>query len=53
MEQKKQLPIGKIDFREFFSKDAPCYYVDKTPFIKELVETSLFSSSANLILRPR
>jgi len=53
VEQKKQLPIGKIDFREFFSKDAPCYYVDKTPFIKELVETSLFSSSANLILRPR
>jgi hypothetical protein len=53
MEQKKQLPIGKIDFREFFSEDAPCYFVDKTPFIKELVETSLFSSSANLILRPR
>jgi hypothetical protein len=53
MEQKKQLPIGKIDFREFFSEDAPLYFVDKTPFIKELVETSLFSSSANLILRPR
>jgi len=53
MEQKKQLPIGRINFREFFSEDTPLYFVDKTPFIKELVETSLFSSSANLILRPR
>jgi hypothetical protein len=53
MEEKKQVPVGLSDFRDFFNENAPCYYVDKTPFIKELVTTSLFSSPANLVLRPR
>ena len=50
---KKQLPIGKSNFREFFSEDAPCYFVDKTPYIKKLVENGLFVIPINQILRPR
>ena len=35
---EKKLPIGIEDFKEIIEKD--CYYVDKTLFIKELLDNS-------------
>ena len=45
---KKKLPIGIEDFKEIIEKD--CYYVDKTLFIKELLDNS---SKVRLFTRPR
>lgn len=45
---KKKLPIG-IEFFDNFKKDQ-FYYVDKTGFIRELLETR---GSVNLFTRPR
>ena len=44
---KKKLPIGIEDFKEIIEKD--CYYVDKTLFIKELLDNS---SKVRLFTRP-
>ncbi len=44
----KKLPIGVSDFK--FLIDQDYYYVDKTLFIKEVIETS---SQVILIPRPR
>ena len=46
--EKKKLPIG-IEFFDNFKKDQ-FYYVDKTGFIRELLETR---GSVNLFTRPR
>lgn len=48
METKKKLPIG-VEFFEHFRRDN-FYYVDKTGFIRDLVNTR---GSVNLITRPR
>lgn len=48
MEKRKKLPIG-IEFFKDFKRDN-FYYVDKTGFIRELVDTR---GSVNLITRPR
>ena len=48
MELKKKLPIG-IEFFKDFQRDG-FYYVDKTGFIRDLVN---FRGSVNLITRPR
>ena len=45
---KKKLPIGIENFSEFFSEDF--YYVDKTLFIKELLQNW---GKVNLFTRPR
>ena len=45
---KKKLPVGIENFREFFTEDF--YYVDKTMFIKELLENW---GKVNLFTRPR
>lgn len=45
---KKTLPIGIEDFKEIIEKD--CYYVDKTLFIKELLDSN---SKVRLFTRPR
>ncbi len=45
---KKLLPIGFDDFKEIRQKD--CYYVDKTLFIKELIDKR---GKVNLFTRPR
>ena len=45
---EKKLPIGIEDFKEIIEKD--CYYVDKTLFIKELLDNS---SKVRLFTRPR
>jgi len=46
MREKKKLPIGKSDFKDLI--DNNCYYVDKTLFIKEIID-----SSADILLIPR
>lgn len=43
-----KLPLGIEDFRELI--ECKCYYVDKTGFIKELLEETF---KVNLITRPR
>lgn len=48
MKKRKKLPIG-IEFFKDFKRDN-FYYVDKTGFIRELVDTR---GSVNLITRPR
>lgn len=48
MFERKKLPIGIDDFRDFVSDDF--YYVDKTIFIKELVSSL---GKVNLFTRPR
>ena len=48
MEEKKKLPIG-IEFFNHFKTDN-YYYVDKTGFISELIQTK---GSVNLFTRPR
>lgn len=48
MEWKKKLPIG-IEFFKDFKRDV-FYYVDKTGFIRDLVNSR---GSVNLITRPR
>lgn len=48
METKKKLPIG-IEFFEHFRRD-DFYYVDKTGFIRDLINTR---GSVNLFTRPR
>lgn len=48
MERKKKLPIGIEYFKEFKREDF--YYVDKTGFIRDLVNTR---GSVNLFTRPR
>ncbi|MFQ6819565.1 MAG: AAA family ATPase [Blautia sp.] len=45
---RKKLPIGIENFEEFFSEDF--YYVDKTLFIKELLQNW---GKVNLLTRPR
>ena len=45
---KKKLPVGIENFREFFTEDF--YYVDKTMFIKELLQNW---GKVNLFTRPR
>ena len=45
---RKKLPIGIENFEEFFTEDF--YYVDKTLFIKELLQNW---GKANLFTRPR
>ena len=45
---RKKLPIGIENFGEFFSEDF--YYVDKTLFIKELLQNW---GKVNLFTRPR
>ena len=45
---RKKLPIGIENFEEFFSEDF--YYVDKTLFIKELLQNW---GKVNLFTRPR
>ena len=45
---RKKLPVGIENFGEFFSEDF--YYVDKTLFIKELLQNW---SKVNLFTRPR
>lgn len=45
---KKTLPIGIEDFKEIIEKN--CYYVDKTLFVKELLDNS---SKVRLFTRPR
>ena len=45
---KKTLPIGMEDFKEIIEKD--CYYVDKSLFVKELLDNS---SKVRLFTRPR
>ena len=45
---KKKLPVGIENFREFFTEDF--YYVDKTLFIKELLQNW---GKVNLFTRPR
>lgn len=42
------LPYGIDDFRKV--RESNCYYVDKTPFIAELLSETF---SVNLITRPR
>jgi hypothetical protein len=44
----KTLPVGIDDFKELISKN--CYFVDKSLFIKELLESG---AKATLITRPR
>ena len=48
MSKKKKLPIG-IEFFKTFKRDH-FYYVDKTGFIRDLIESR---GSVNLITRPR
>ena len=48
MVEKKRLPIGISDFKEIIESDY--YYVDKSLFIKEIIE---IGSKAILIPRPR
>lgn len=48
MEKKKKLPIG-VEFFKNFKRDH-FYYVDKTEFIRDLVDTR---GSVNLFTRPR
>ncbi len=48
MKKKKKLPIG-IEFFKDFKRD-DYYYVDKTGFIRELID---FRGSVNLFTRPR
>lgn len=48
MAEKKKLPIGIEDFREFKSDNF--YYVDKTGFISELMQ---IRGKVNLFTRPR
>ena len=45
---KKKLPVGIENFREFFTEDF--YYVDKTMFIKDLLQNW---GKVNLFTRPR
>lgn len=45
---KKKFPVGIENFREFFTEDF--YYVDKTMFIKELLQNW---GKVNLFTRPR
>ena len=45
---RKKLPIGIENFKEFFSEDF--YYIDKTLFIKELLERW---GEVNVFTRPR
>ena len=45
---KKKLPVGIENFREFFTEDL--YYVDKTMFIKDLLQNW---GKVNLFTRPR
>lgn len=45
---RKKFPIGIENFEEFFSEDF--YYVDKTLFIKELLQNW---GKVNLFTRPR
>ena len=45
---RKKLPIGIENFEEFFTEDF--YYVDKTLFIKELLQNW---GKVNLFTRPR
>ncbi len=48
--KKKKLPIGiGIEFFEDFKRD-DFYYVDKTGFIRDLIDTR---GSVNLFTRPR
>lgn len=47
-EKKKALPIGVEFFRDFKAKNY--YYVDKTAFIAEFLETK---GIVNLFIRPR
>ncbi len=48
MGKKRRLPIGTDNFAKIRTND--CYYVDKTNFIKELVEVQ---GEVNLFTRPR
>lgn len=48
MQELKALPLGRDDFRKIIEND--CYYVDKTPLIKKLLQTK---SEVSLITRPR
>ena len=48
VEMRKKLPIGIENFKEFSSEDF--YYVDKTLFIKELLQNW---GKVNLFIRPR
>ena len=45
---KKAIPIGISDFKTFFDKDY--YYVDKTLFIKDIIDNRAY---VNLFTRPR
>ena len=45
---KKALPIGISDFKTFHDKDY--YYVDKTLFIKDIIDSKAY---VNLFTRPR
>jgi len=44
----KSLPVGIEDFKDIITKDY--YYVDKSQFIKELID---YKGSVNLFTRPR
>lgn len=48
MQEYKALPLGRDDFRKVIENDN--YYVDKTMFIKKLLQTG---SEVSLITRPR
>ncbi len=43
---RKRLPVGFSDFREL--REAGCYYIDKSAFVREIVD-----ASAKVILLPR
>lgn len=51
--KRKVLLIGAESFSDYFSTGRESYYVDKSLFIKELVDAGFLDRSPQLILRPR
>ena len=48
---RRRIPYGMQNFEEVIKRD--CYYVDKTPFIEDIEESNIFSSTSGLAVLAR